>query len=314
MPISPSDWKERHYNLHSFPLFWFPILFYQSIRCFFFFLSLKDFLQTAISFAVKKDIYAEENPFGQNQAILKNMSILKLGVVKQEEIGRLRPEQIRSVELGYKTNLADKLYIDAAFYRSNYQNFIGITEVIKPKTSPEIDLFTAANQVNNSIQRDVYYIYTNSGKKVTIQGLTVGIKYLTPLGTILSANATWSDIRNKEEDPIIPGFNTPGFKSNVSVSNRRLDKMENNPDFKNVGFNVVWRWQSAIDWESPFADGRLEPVSTFNVQVSYTFTDPKSILKVGVSNFFDILYTNSFGGVQVGAFYYISYSIENLFK
>jgi len=232
--------------------------------------------------------------------------------VEEEDIGNLQPEKVVSFELGYKSKLADKLFLDAVYYRSTYENFVGYAEIVKPRTSPDIDLFTAATQVNNSTQSEVFYIYSNSHEKITIQGVAAGIKYLFPIGAVISANATWSNLQTEIDDPIVPGFNTPVFKSNVSVSNRRMDQLENNPGFKNVGFNVTWRWQSGIDWESPFASGYLDPVSTFDIQVSVNFDRPQSTLKMGVSNFFDILYTNSFGGTQVGSFYYVSFTISNL--
>jgi len=262
--------------------------------------------------AVDADLYSQYNPYNNDQAILKNMDILTEGIVEEKDIGDLQPEKVVSYELGYKSKLADKLFLDAVYYRSTYESFVGYAEIVKPRTSPDIDLFTAATQVNNSIQSEVFYIYSNSQEKITIQGVAAGMKYLFPIGAVISANATWSNLQTEIDDPIVPGFNTPVFKSNISVSNRRLDQLENNPGFKNVGFNVTWRWQSGIDWESPFASGYLEPVSTFDIQVSVHFDRPQSTLKMGVSNFFDILYTNSFGGTQVGSFYYVSFTITNL--
>lgn len=266
----------------------------------------------AFNDAVNADLYSENNPYKNDQAIHKNMDILTEGIVEEEDIGNLQPEKVISYELGYKSKLIDKLFLDAVYYRSTYENFIGYAEIVKPRTSPDVDLFTAATQVNNSTQNDVFYIYSNSHEKITIQGISAGMKYLFPIGAVISANATLSNLQTEIDDPIVPGFNTPVFKSNISVSNRRLDQLENNPGFKNVGFNVVWRWQSKIDWESPFASGYLKPVSTFDIQVSIHFDRPQSTLKMGVSNFFDILYANSFGGTQVGSFYYVSFTINNL--
>lgn len=263
---------------------------------------------------VDADVYSDVNPYGTEQAILKNMAILLEGVVPGGVLGKLKPERVISFEFGYKTKLVDKLFIDAIYYNSIYQDFIGLVEVVKPRTSPLVDLFTSAHQINNSEQNELMFIYTNAREEVMIQGISLGMKYLFPIGTVLSGNATWSDLRSDPQDPIIPGFNTPGFKANVSISNRRLDKLDNNPGFKKIGFSLAWRYQSGINWESPYASGWLEPNNTWDLQMSYTFVNPRSILKAGVSNFFNILYTNSFGGAQVGAFYYISYSIEDLFN
>ena len=264
--------------------------------------------------AVYEDVNKHDDPLTPAQATMNNLDILDDNIVGQNDLTEFKSEKVFSYELGYKTKFIDKVFFDASFYNSFYSNFIGLVEIVKPRTSPQVDLLTAATQVNNSSQMDVLYIYTNSKKAVSIYGLSTGLKYITPIGAILSGNFTWSHLASSEDDPIIPGFNTPDYKFNISIANRRLDKLENNPGFKNLGFNVVWRWQSRTLWQSPFGNGWIEPVSTFDVQASYRFHKPESILKIGVSNFFNVSYTTSFGSAQVGSFYYISYTVENLFN
>ncbi len=268
----------------------------------------------AFNDAVSRDINNDNDPWAPEQAALKNLTILEENIVKENEIKSLSPEQVFSFEIGYKTKLFNRIFLDAVYYHSTYKNFIGLVEIIKPQTSPLTDLYTASTQINNSSQMDKYFIYTNSQNRIVIQGLSTGLKYITPVRVILSGNATWSNISRVADDPLIPGFNTPKFKFNVSIANRRMDKMENNPGFKNVGFNLVWRWQSKILWESPFGNGWIDPAGTWDIQVSYHFHNPESILKMGVSNFFNIPYTTSFGGPQIGSFYYVSFMIENLFN
>ena len=142
----------------------------------------------------------------------------------------------------------------------------------------------------------------------------MGCKWLMPMGAILSGNMTWSEVRSDISDPVAPGFNTPGFKSNLSLQNRRMDRMENNPGFRNIGFKVTWRYQSRYYWESTFGDGWIEPVSTFDLQFSVNMQNPKSILKLGASNFFNNRFAYSFGGSSVGVMFYVSYVIDNVFN
>lgn len=262
--------------------------------------------------AVYNDITDIQNPMAAEQATIKNLDILESSLVQKNDLNNFVPEQVFSFEVGYKTKFINKIFFDAVFYNSTYRDFIGLVEVIQPRTSPAVDMFTAANQVNNSTQRDELYIYTNSQKAVNIQGISAGIKYIAPVGAIISGNFTWSNISTAVDDPIIPGFNTPKYKFNISIANRRLDKLENNPGFKNLGFNVTWRWQSEVFWQSPFGTGWIDPVSTWDIQLSYRFHKPESILKLGITNFFNVSHTTSFGGAQIGSFYYISYTVENI--
>ena len=264
--------------------------------------------------AVTRDMLLEEYPFALNQAMQKNLGILESGIVSESEITQIKPEQVFSFEVGYKTKIREILYLDAVYYNSMYRNFIGISKVVKPKTSPQVNMFVAASQVNNSAENDVYYLNVNSQENVGIQGLALGYKWMMPMGSILSGNLTWSDIRTEINDPVAPGFNTPGFKSNLSLQNRKMDRMENNPGFKNVGFKVTWRYQSRYYWESTFGDGYIEPVSTFDVQFSLNIGKPKSLVKIGASNFFNNSFVYSFGGSNIGVLYYVSYVIDNVFN
>lgn len=266
----------------------------------------------AFNEAVYNDITDQQNPMGAQQATIKNLDILENNIVKEDVLSSFVPEQVFSFEAGYKTKFINKIFFDAVFYNSTYRNFIGLVEVIKPRTSPTVDMFTSANQVNNSTQREQLYIYTNSKDAVSIQGISTGVKYIAPVGAIISGNFTWSNISTAVDDPIIPGFNTPKYKFNISIANRRLDKLENNPGFKNLGFNVTWRWQSEVYWQSPFGNGWIDPVSTWDLQLSYRFHKPESILKFGITNFFNVSHTTSFGGAQIGSFYYLSYTVENI--
>jgi len=269
----------------------------------------------AFNEAVSNDINRENIPFSPDQAAINNLNILEENIVQENEIETLVPEQVYSFEIGYRTKMFDKIFLDVVYYHSNYKNFIGLVDVIKTRTSPTIDLYTASTQINNSTQNEKYFIYTNSQKNISIQGISTGLKYIAPVGIIFSGNLTWSDIATDVDDPLIPGFNTPKFKFNASIANRRLDKMENNPGFENLGYNLVWRWQSGFDWESPFGNGWIDAAGSWDFQLSYRFHNPESILKIGVTNFFnDDPYTTSFGSPQIGSFYYISFLIESLFN
>jgi outer membrane receptor for ferrienterochelin and colicin len=268
---------------------------------------------TVYNKAVNDDITNKDDPYGLNQSISKNINLLEAGIVQESQMQELEPEQLISFELGYKTRIKEVLYFDAVYYNSSYTNFIGIAKVVKPKTSPQVDLLMAASQVNKSAQNDIYYVNVNSREKVGIQGIALGYKWLMPMGSVISGNLTWSDIRTSVNDPIAPGFNTPGFKSNLSLQNRRMDKMENNPGFRNIGFKVTWRYQSKYYWESTFGDGWVEPVSTFDLQFSLNINKPKSVVKVGAANFFNNKFTYSFGGSNIGVLYYVTYIIDNVF-
>ncbi len=263
--------------------------------------------------AVDTAMYGTGARVTRNQAIIQNLPLLEGGTVEEGDFTGLKPEKVLSIEMGYKSRVTNSLFFDLIYYYSTYRDFIGYVPLVKPRTSPSVDLFNAASQLDNSSQRDVLYVYSNSHEHISLQGFIFGMKWMMPIGSIFSLNATITDINRNPDDPIVPGFNTPFLKVNLSIANRKLDKMPNNPGFKNVGYNLNWRYQSPVDWESPYASGKIDQFATTDFQLSYTFQKPKSVLKAGVNNFLNILHTTSYGGPQVGIFYYVSYTMEALF-
>ncbi|MBA7581607.1 hypothetical protein ES708_23513 [subsurface metagenome] len=105
---------------------------------------------------------------------------------------------------------------------------------------------------------------------------------------------------------VFPGFNTPEFKVNVSYLQRNF--------YDNVGFKVVWRWQDSFFWQSPFGDGIIDPIFTFDAQLTYKLENLNSTLKFGVNNFINIQHVNNYGGPKMGALYFMSITFNDLFR
>ncbi|MCK4345936.1 MAG: TonB-dependent receptor [Bacteroidales bacterium] len=267
------------------------------------------FLQNVTDFkdAVRIDT-DEGNPekLGYNQAILKNLPLLQKGILFQNDLKEMKPEQVRSFELEYKINLVRKLYFSATYYRSIYNHFIGIKRVVLPRTSPNKNIVAAADQIANSNQHDVYYLYSNSGNDIVVQGLYLGFKFIYVGGAVIDANFTWAKLSSEVDDPVIPGFNTPEFKVNVSYLQRNF--------YNNVGFKVIWRWQDSFFWQSPFGDGIIDPIFTFDAQLTYKLEKMNSTLKFGVNNFINIQHVNNYGGPKMGALYFMSITFDDLFR
>ncbi|MGC9471646.1 MAG: TonB-dependent receptor [Bacteroidales bacterium] len=268
----------------------------------------------AFNQAVEEAMSDDKNPKSYAEAMMDNLYLLEEGKVQAEAFAELKPEKVTSFELGYRGKLLNRIFWDLVYYYSTYRDFIGYVEVNRPRTSPSTDLYTAIQQMNSAGMHDLIYVHTNARERIAIQGLSVGVKWLVPLGSVLSWNATFSKINQDPSDPLVPGFNTPVFKTNISISNRKMDRMENNPGMERVGFNINWRFQSAIDWESPFASGRVDPFATLDWQISYHLENPRAVIKAGTNNFLNIIHTNTYGGAQVGIFYYIGFTMENLFN
>ncbi len=225
------------------------------------------------------------------------------------------PEQIKTVEVGYKSLIENKLLIDAAYYYNIYDNFITQIQVRKVSLdengNPNYASLlngSALTRVENadgsvSFEGNTAQIYTNFDKQVTSQGAVLGLTYSLPKNFVVGGNYNWNRL-NTEITQGLSEFNTPEHKFNLNFGNRKL--------IDNLGFNLTYRWQESFIWESSFAIGEVPSYSTVDLQFSYKMSKLKSVLKVGGSNILNEYYIQSLGGPNIGAIYYVSVTFDEL--
>ncbi|MEO6039311.1 MAG: energy transducer TonB, partial [Saprospiraceae bacterium] len=108
--------------------------------------------------------------------------------------------------------------------------------------------------------------------------------------------------KNPQPDVFLTGFNTPKFVTNLSFGNREI--------VKNFGFNVVWRWQDQVYWESTLANGQVPAYSTIDAQVSLAVPALKSKVKIGATNLFNQRYYQFAAGPTIGGLYYVAITYD----
>jgi outer membrane receptor protein involved in Fe transport len=243
-----------------------------------------------------------------DQALMQNKDVLV-----KSDVAYIKPEQVKTFEIGYKSMLADKLMVDANYYYSSYTDFILNTVVIQPQheiigSDGTINPEAAADILNGQIH--AFQLYTNAADEVSAQGATLGLTYILPKGFAISANGTWASFDIKDANPNnVPAFNTPEFQTALSISNSSLTD--------HIGFSVSWRWQDAFDWVGSFNElrpGRIEAYSIVDAQVSYKLTNMKSVLKLGASNLFNQQVYQAYGSPSIGGIYYVSLTFDELFR
>ena len=227
------------------------------------------------------------------------LPVLEEGIIRDGQFTGLKPEKVTSFEFGYRSLLEGKRLFELTFYRNYYRNFIGNIRVIKPRTSPSIDLVRAAEQINNPASSDVIFVKDNSEDQVITQGLDLLYDYSANSGTYFKFNLSFADIKQASNDPVTPGFNTTPFKFNMSVGHRRITE--------NFGAEITWRWRSDYQWQSPFGDGFVRDFGTFDLQLTMRLPEIHSQIRFGGNNMYNIDQYNTFGGAEINAFYYLSF-------
>ncbi|MFW6157377.1 MAG: TonB-dependent receptor, partial [Balneolaceae bacterium] len=216
----------------------------------------------------------------------------------------IRPEQIRTWEIGYRSLLSDQLNLDLNFYYSTYEDFQANTNVIVPLTGNVADGSGVQDVAEGRTK--VFQLYTNADETVTAYGFGIGLNYNFPGGYLLNGNYTYADYDLKEADPdIIPGFNTPKHRYSISFGNRNV--------IQNLGFNITNRWSDSYRWEASFGNGPIESYNVTDIQLTYRWPALGSVLKAGGANIFNQEYNQAFGAPAIGAQYYFALRFDNLF-
>lgn len=232
-----------------------------------------------------------------------------------------RPEKINSFEIGYKTVLLNnKLIIDFDAYTNVYDGFLGQVQVYVPKgvtvgsdaavlsmLDRNRDATTATNTTAASNGQDRYRVFTNAKNKYNNYGAALGFTYNVFKKFVVAGNVNYNKIKaNKTNDIFVTGFNTPDWSTNLSFGNREVAK--------NLGFNIVWRWQNSFFWESPLVTGQLPAFSTIDAQVTYRIPKLKTSVKAGAANLLNNRHLEYAGGPTIGGLYYVAITIDGILK
>lgn len=228
------------------------------------------------------------------------------GLLQKANVAYIKPERIRSAELGYKTLINNKLMIDINGYYSIYNDFQSSSIVITPLTGT-VGEGNAVADYNAGLTR-VFQLYTNAAGTVNSYGGGINLGYSLPKGYKIETNYSYNDLNyDAAENPdIITNFNTPVHRVNVGFGNREV--------VKNLGFQLNFRWSGDYFWESSFGNGPIDSYNVTDLQLSYKLTKIKTLLKVGGSNIFNQQYRQAFGASTIGSQYYVSLLFDEMFR
>jgi iron complex outermembrane receptor protein len=228
------------------------------------------------------------------------------GLLQKANVAYIKPERIRSAELGYKTLINNKLMIDINGYYSIYNDFQSSSIVITPLTGT-VGEGDAVADYNAGLTR-VFQLYTNAAGTVNSYGGGINLGYSLPKGYKIETNYSYNDLNyDAAENPdIITNFNTPVHRVNVGFGNREV--------VKNLGFQLNFRWSGDYFWESSFGNGPIDSYNVTDLQLSYKLPKIKTMVKVGGSNIFNQQYRQAFGASTIGSQYYVSLLFDEMFR
>jgi iron complex outermembrane receptor protein len=273
-----------------------------------------------------------ENSYSQASAVNFNAAVAAAGntdaaalanrdLLTWANLPKAKPEQITSFEIGYKSVLLNNtLIIDVDAYTNKYDGFLGQVQVFVPigetigsdaaviaMLDRNRDATTASGGNSASKGQERYRVYTNAKNAYYNYGSALGITWNFFKKYTAAGNVNFNQMKSNHTDDIfVTGFNTPKWSTNLSFGNREI--------VKNVGFNIVWRWQDAFLWESPLVTGGISSYNTIDAQVTYRIPKVNASIKTGGANLLNHRYIQYAGGPTLGGLYYVAITIDGLLK
>lgn len=230
--------------------------------------------------------------YGLNGPNVFSLESIQAGNPQPYTFREFKPEKVEAFEIGYKSLIADKLFIDAYVYSNTFKNFNGSQILVK---------VTQTGQ-------EVYSIPVNYQKDLKSWGWALGLDYRLPANFTVGGNVSYNKLRNEDELGSFQAmYNTPRYRYNLHVANRNIAQ-------SNFGFNISWRWQEAFVWSSSFVGplvrvnnlGNIPAYGALDAQVSKLFPKPKVTVKIGAANLTGSQYIQSWGNPTVGTQAYVS--------
>lgn len=201
----------------------------------------------------------------------------------------LKPESMRSFEVGYKSLINKKLLIDMYAYFGKYSDFHGRIILVQPTTTNK-----------------PFSIVTNSETEIKAWGAGMGFDYKMAKNYFSFFNVFTDNLTNVPSG-FQAGFNSPKYRINAGFGNSGLGKKEL------LGFNLNFRWQDDFFWEGAgFVDGTVKAYSSLDAQVNYKLKKIKTQVKIGGTNITNKFYQTGFGNPYIGGMYYVSFAYNIL--
>ncbi len=235
-------------------------------------------------------------------------------------------EKIKTWEIGYKTLIGNKLYVDAFYFNAQYTDFIAAQNVSQPATKGNFaDLKVGATTRN-------FGVNFNNFNEIYVNGYGIGVDYAIGSGYNVSANfanqvgtITLKDnfgiirkdafdveiVKRKMSDPAVSRVQRNFF---ISPENRFNLVLSNPKVTKEFGFNIAYRWTDKmwVEQGNTAGDIMLPSWQTIDVSVMYKLPKYKTTVKLGANNIANKYYAQGYGLAQIGGMYYISLNFDEM--
>lgn len=245
-------------------------------------------------------------------SIITSLNYHEWDSLRYFNVAPLQPEQVKTIEFGYRASLFDHFFVDAEYYHSWYHHFIGY----------KLGAVVTSNIFQQIQSVQPYRVAANTNDMVTTQGFSVGINYFFKNFYTLSGNYSFNKLnRRGSADPIIPAYNTPENKFNLGISGRDIvtsltffnslwKKLPIIP-LRHYSFSINYKWVQGFLFEgSPQFTGVVPSYATLDAQLNKQIPKLHLTVKIGASNLLSQKHFEAYGGPLVGRLAYIQVVVD----
>ncbi len=224
------------------------------------------------------------------------------------DIPPVRPEKVKSLEIGYRTTIFNNLFFDGSCFYSYYKDFLGF------KLGGDVNFVPGDPNTISAIT--FYRVAANSNDIVTSQGASAGLTYYFRKFFSMNGNYSYNELNKRgSDDPIIPAFNTPKHKFNIGFSGREINThlklFSTFIPINNIGFSINYRWVEGFLFEgSPQFTGQVPTYDQLDAQISKFVPKIHTTFKLGASNMLNNKMFQVYGGPRIGRMVYFSILLE----
>jgi len=232
------------------------------------------------------------------------------------QLDELQPEEVNSLEVGYKGVFGEQLFVNVTGYNSWYTDFISpLTNVANPQLGTfgfeNGQLVPPEGQPNGFL-----WTYFNFGS-ATVRGLDFGTRYTTAEQRFsVSGNLSLIELSDFEQGDASQELllNVPNTKLKGSVTMRDVG-------LEDYFVSLSGRWKSAYEFRSGFwdsdafyDDGEVPSRFTANLTAGYTIPDTGLEVKGSITNLFDEETPDVLGAPETGRLIWVSatYKLQGL--
>lgn len=225
-------------------------------------------------------------------------------VLVKPTLNDIKPEELRTIELGWRTFVFNKLETDINFYYVSFRNLINTEQYIG--VTNQLDTINAAYLKNNRQYTQVYRRAVNSDVPLHSIGFSVSANYYLNRNWTLFGNYNLNTLLNADDynRSFVTAFNTPRNKVNLGFRALNL--------IKGIGVSSNLQWVDSYFFKEYSRSGMVDAYYYIDLSLNYSLPKQKLLLKLGGTNITNNRYVQALGSPTVGAIYYFSILYDNL--